>query len=794
MNAFRKALAFPLTLLAVLNVAFAQSGVQTIRGTVVDKDAQMPLIGATVTVIDLDPVMGAVTDVDGYFKLEGVPVGRRDIEVSYLGYEPLLMRSVMLTSSKELVLQVELTESTINMQEIVVTARHDKSGTLNEMAVVSARSFSVEETSRYAGSFYDPARMAQNFAGVSVGAGEDLFNEIVIRGNSPRGVLWRLEGIDIPNPNHFGAMGNSGGAISMLSSSTLSNSDFYTGAFPAEFGNALSGVFDLRMRNGNNEKPEYAFMIGALGIEAAAEGPFSPRSRASYLVNYRYSTLAALKAVGLNPVGDVLPEYQDLSFKINMPTRKAGTFALFGLGGKNRSYFNPKPDSLVWNGKYDNWGFEETQTVGTVGLSHRLLLSDNSYLHTVVAASSNSNRSEENWLDAADGYRSIEDERTDIRDNTYRATVVYNHKLNARNMIRAGVIFSHFDFDFTHDEDDGEGLKRLFDNHGQTGFFQAFSQWKFRIDDYLTLNTGLHYSLMTLNGNYAVEPRAALQWKLSPKHTLSASLGLHSKLEHIAVYLFEGTLSDGAVRRPAKDLELTKAVHAVLGYDYSFNDNLRLKTELYYQYLYDVPVDASDPTSTRSIINAFDIWDVIGVEKASNDGTGRNYGLDLTIEKFFSNQYYFLVTGSLFDSRYTPIDGKTYNTRFNGNYQLNLLGGKEFKVGRGKNNIFGLNGRFILSGGNRFTPIDLEASREKGSVVYLEDQRFAERAGAYYRMDVGLSYRINKSKVTHSIMLDVQNVTNRLNVFTKYYDEDTQNIETFYQTGLLPVFNYRVEF
>ena len=180
----------------------------------------------------------------GEFKLSKVPVGRTTLAVSYLGYESLTLREIMVTSGKELVLNLEMTESTKNMNEVVITAAHDKTQAFNEMATVSARSFTVEETGRYAASYFDPARMAQTFAGVSVGGStSDLFNEIVVRGNSPKGILWRLEGVEIPNPNHFGGLGSSGGAISMLSSSTLANSDFYTGAFPTEFGNCLIRCF-----------------------------------------------------------------------------------------------------------------------------------------------------------------------------------------------------------------------------------------------------------------------------------------------------------------------------------------------------------------------------------------------------------------------------------------------------------------------------------------------------------------------------------------------------------------------
>lgn len=773
----------------------AQSPTQNIRGTIVDADTKMPLIGASTVILGTDPIKGATSDVDGQFKIENVAVGRFDLEVTYLGYEPILMRSMQLTSGKELVLNIDMTESTIQMEEVVVVARHNKSETLNEMATVSARSFSVEETARYASSLYDPARMAKNYAGVSASGGDDLLNEIVVRGNSPRGILWRLEGIEIPNPNHFGSMGNSGGGISMLSSSTLSNSDFYTGAFPAEFGQATSGVFDLNMRKGNNENREYSFMLGVLGIEAAMEGPFSKGGKASYLINYRYSTLSALGAIGIDVVGDIFPAYQDLSFKFNFPTKKAGVISLFGLGGSNVLGYDPEPDSTTWDNDFGDFGFTEKQMIGTAGISHRIVLSDKSYLRTVAVASFDNVKEEYYTLNPEKNYLQEVDEKGTFLNTIYRISSTYNHKFNAKNTLRAGAIISNTDFDLKYEyyDDEEQTFYTLFDNKGMAQTYQAFAAWKHRVNDEVTFNSGLHYTYFALNGKQSLEPRGAMQWKFAPRQSLSAAIGIHSKTEHVSFYFVENKTSESQRTTPNKNMALQKSMHAVLGYDLQFNSNLRLKTELYYQRLYDVPVE-NTPNSTSSILNAKDIWDIAGTQGAVNDGTGYNYGIDLTLEKFFSEQYYFLVTGSLFDSKYTPIDGKTYNTRFNSNYQLNLIGGKEFKIGKKQKNVFGLNGKFVLAGGNRFTPIDLAASRAAGYTVRIDSRPFEDQAEAYYRFDLGVSYKVNTKKMTHTIRLDAQNVTNRQNIFSTYFNDDTGKIENFYQTGLFPVLNYRIEF
>lgn len=771
----------------------AQEYQQSIRGSIVDKDSQSPLIGANVRLLETEPVVGTSTDLDGYFKIENVAVGRINIEFSYLGYEPVILNNVLLTTGKELVLNIEMIEASIKMETVVVVANQDKKKAINELASVSSRTFSVEETSRYAAGQFDPARMAQSFAGVGVGGGDGLSNEIVIRGNSPKGVLWRLEGIEIPNPNHFGSIGNSSGSISMLSSTILSNSDFYTGAFPAEFGNALSGVFDLRMRRGNNEKREYAFMVGLLGIEAGIEGPFRKGGRASYLLNYRYSTLDVLNSIGINLVGDTKPKYQDLSFKINLPTTNAGLFSVFALTGINESRLTPK-DSTEWRNSSDREGFVDKQRVGTLGLSHRYLLSDNSYLHSVATVSLNRFSEFDYFFNPENN-----DEKTtrfdeELNNNALRLSSYYNKKLDARNTVRTGFVLNHMLFDYQSKRLDQATFELVenFSNRGASQLLQLFGHWKHRFNA-LTINSGLHYSHLFFNNTFSIEPRLALEWKISKRNALSAAVGLHSKMDNLGLYVVEGLLPNGVFRPKATDLKLSKAMHAVLGYDFYFNEFVRVKAEAYYQHLYDLPISSAEG-STVSAINAQDIYDLINLVNPSSRGTGYNYGLDLTFEKFFSSRYYYLLTGSLYRSKFVPNNGQTYSTNFDGNYQLNLLAGKEWAVGKKKQSILGLNSKFVIAGGRRTTPVDRNASQLARTTIYDLNKLNTDRYPTYYRFDLSFSYKINKAKTTHTFLLELQNVTNKLNVETTVYNLELDEMHIVYQVGFIPNFNYRIEF
>ena len=299
---------FPLLLCAQIT--------QTIRGKVMDKESQYPLDGATVRLLEA-PNTIVISAADGKFRMENVPVGRHSIEIEYTFYKTRII-PVIVTAGKEIILAISMEDAFTEIEGSVEITAKKKGELNNDMASVSGKSFSVEETDRYAGSRSDPARMASNFAGVQ--GADDSRNDIVVRGNSPSGVLWRVEGIDIPNPNHFAISGTSGGPVSVLNNKTMANSDFFTAAFPAEYGNSTAGVFDLKLKNGNNEKHEFTGQFGFLGTEAMAEGPLSKKTGASYLFAYRYSTVSMFSLLGIDIGTSAVPKYQDLSFKFNFPS------------------------------------------------------------------------------------------------------------------------------------------------------------------------------------------------------------------------------------------------------------------------------------------------------------------------------------------------------------------------------------------------------------------------------------------------------------------------------------------
>jgi len=751
---------------------------QIIRGTLVDKDSKMPLFGASLVIAGSDPQIGTITNEDGDFSFGHVAVGRYDIIIYYMGYETRTMTNVLVGTGKEVVLNVDLTESVVSLEEVVVNGKKHKSETINEMSTVSARTFTVEETRKYAGSFNDPGRMASSFAGVTGDpAGE---NEIIVRGNSPRGMLWRLEGIEIPNPNHFAEEGSTGGPISILNGATLDNSDFFTGAFPAEYGNAYSGVFDIGLRNGNNQNREHSIQVGMLGTDITTEGPIQKGNPSSYLFNYRYSTLAMLNAIGIEIAGDAVPKFQDMTFKVNVPTQRYGVFSLFGIGGI--SQIGEKDDTFSNDFRTD---------MGAFGLKNTYFINQKTYIKSYIAYTGSKNIWTYKKPDETNTYNTQATE--DFIYQITKGSVNINHKFNARNLVKAGVIYNHLRYDLFSNTYDNELNKLVTDVNqmGTTGLVQSYINWKHRLNEKVTLIGGLHSMYFALNDNYTIEPRLGLKYQFKKNQSFNVGFGIHSRMETLSTYFAQQEHDDGSFIQPNRNLDFTKAQHYVIGYENLLHKDLLLRVELYYQNLYDLPVEGSD-TSSFSALNYSSGYTN---KKLVNTGTGRNVGIDITLEKYFSKNYYFMFTTSLYDSKYKAEDQVIRDTRYNGNYVFNLLGGKDFILGKnGKKRILSLNAKTTFAGGQRTSPIDITQSELEGYTIRNESHAFSEQWDDYFRFDFKISLTRNRKKASHTVELDIQNVTNRLNVVGDYYDDDTGEIETFTQLGLLPVLNYRIEF
>lgn len=769
----------------------AQSLTQNIRGQVVDAATQQPLPGANVSLLNTDPVRGTNTDAEGEFVLEEVPVGRYALRVSFVGYQSHTIPDLLLKAGKEEVLDVELEESPRNLKEVVISEGQPLREAIEP---VSSRSFTVEETRRYAATFFDPARLATSFPGV-VGT-NDQANHISVRGNSPNSILWRLEGIDIVNPNHLSNAGTfndrrvqGGGSQSVLSAQMLTNSSFLTGAFPAPYGNSIGGVFDMRLREGNNERREYTVQAGLIGLEFAAEGPFREGGEASYLANYRYSTVGLLtNVIGLDFGGEAIA-FQDLAFHLNLPTKGKGKFTIFGMGGLGSNVFEAPRDSASWESQEDRYDVTFTNDIGVLGATHELQISDRSFWKTALAVSA---LSSDRFGDRVDeNYETTRLEEDSYRESRISLNSSLTHKISGSQTLQAGLIFNNLNYNLLSRESPiGGSLQTLSEGEGGGQLYQPYVQWKKDFNVPISFRAGLHAMYFSLSDAFVLEPRASLQWNLSEQQSLSFAYGLHSQLQLPGLY-FSAVGTNGNLRYPNQNLGFTRAHHFVLSHQLNWGVSTRLRTELYYQDLFNVPI-STDPNSSFSALNLFEGF---VTENLVNEGTGRNYGLEMTLEKSLTDDYYFLLSSSLYESKYAAADGVERNTRFNGNYAFSFTGGKEFLWSKAdKQRVLGINLRSVYLGGLRVTPINEAASRAQQQTVFIDEQAFSQQLSDYFKVDFRLSLRTNKEGRTSVWSLDLQNALNTQNVAFQFYDNVEGEVITKYQLGLIPILTYRLEF
>ncbi len=786
---------FILALFIILpEVVFSQPS-QKIWGRVIDRESQKPLASATVMILEAGPITGVITGEDGIFEIENVPVGRYNVLVSYTGYESYIMKDVVCESGKQGFLDVGLKESVFELGEVSV-ANVNKDETVNPMAGVSARSFTVEETEKFAGSWGDPARMASNYAGVFTNS--DIYNFIVIRGNSPIGLIWRMEGIPIPNPNHYDYPGSTGGPISLINNNVLAQSDFLTGAFPSEYSNGISGVFDLRLRNGNAKKHEFVAQLGIFSLEVGAEGPFSKKSNASFVINYRHSFLGLVNELLWV---DGLPNYQDLTFKLNFPFKK-GNLSVFGLAGTS-IISESRPDTASNPASGLTLGRRTGSKTGVLGLEHVHFFSDRTRLVSNLSLSLTRPWERLDTL-VNDVYTGYIGEARYKQDRWLLSSKLVG-KFNAKNIATLGVMVEdHFveyyqDYEsFINGMPEGDSLVPLppwISKEDNLFLFQGFAEWKHRFTNDLTLYGGLNYQHFFMNNSKAFEPRTSLTWRFKTNQSLSIGYGLHSQLQPFYYYFIKTSLTDDLWDRDNyvqtnRDLEYTKSHQLALGYDYSISQNLRLKAEVYYQSLYNVPVERRESPVSMLNVGAGDEFSQ--VDSLINNGTGRNTGVEFTLEKFLGNRYYFLATASVLDSKYEGSDGITRNTTFNIHYNLNALFGYELPVS--ERSAINFNIRTVTAGGRRVIPHDEEKTLEEGEDVYNLDEAYELQLADYFRLDTRVGYKLNGNRASHEIAVDLTNITNRPNEYSQQYNSETNQIETTYQQGFFFIIYYRVRF
>jgi hypothetical protein len=763
---------------ALLNEGFAQ----TIKGSILDHNSQSGIIGATVTIQNSEPLKGSVTDLDGNFLLENCPLGQHVISISYVGYKAETVE-VLVSAGKEAIVQITLEEDQEILQSVVIVAQK-KTSTVNKLAKISANTMAMQTVSRISGGRGDVARFTSSFAGVAPSS--DGRNDITVRGNNSNGILWRLEGMPIANPNHFASFGSTSGAFSALNSNMLAQSDFLTGAFPAEYGNGLSGVLDLQLKVGNKEKHEVTTQIGAWsGVEIQTEGPLLKRLNGSYALAYRYSFVDIMRRIGYNPTGDASPQYSDLCYNFDFHKKKQH-FNFFGIAGiANMTYANSKTAGKT-QGRPTNEYMNYKSKILQVGLRYQYLINETSYWKNTLYYGKN-NMEIESGMDKGEATEFLTSQSFND-ENSWRFSSQFNKRFSKQLNFRAGIISQQTKYtNYFKSIINRKEWYTYRDLSADLWMHEAYAQIQYKVKKRYSLNLGVHSQYSPYTKHSILEPRAALKIKLPQKNDLVLAYGLHSQLPILNVLFY----ADAKGNFSNKNLDFLRSHHFVIGWDKKLANDWNVHAETYFQYLTHVPIQKNTPSF--SILNFGSESYRTNYDSLVNNGLGRNHGIELSLSRSYKNGFYCTVNTSFFQSKYKTSDDIWRNTAFNNRFIISALAGKEFSLT--KSSVITVDSKISTMGGNFYTPIDLAKSKAATREIRDDAAAFSATVPTVFQFDLRIGFRIDGKHRTQTFYLDLSNLTNRENISGYYYDRISQSILARYNNlGILPDFMYKLQF
>ena len=759
----------------------SQELTQVVRGRVIDANNQHPVIGATVLIADTK--LGSFTQQDGTFKIKNVPVGRQKLVVRSVSYESRVI-DIIVGSGKEIVKTIELIPSIVETGEVKVVADRGGFASINETAIVSSTLFDMDDVERFAGARNDPARMAQNYAGV-VGT-DDSRNDIIIRGGSPTELLWRVDGLDIPNPNHFATQGATGGPVNAINSLLLANSDFITGAFPAEYTDKMSGVFDLKTRKGNDEKYEFTGQFGFNGFEFGAEGP-TPFERSSFIANYRYSFLDLIDKMGFDLGFAGIPRYQDGTLKLDFQIGQADYISLTSIFGISEINIKESEEDDVYTGDFDILNGSDLFTLGinwkhlfskkvfstmTTGYVYSNYLTD---MDSITTDPENNVLSADRWFvqNSAESYITMKYNLNYLPEKSHSLAIGAESRILKFNLSRKRIADYYDGGELWINKADGNGLH-----------FLSFFNWNWRPDADLTVNLGLSSQYHSISKKYTAEPRATLSYRLSEKHSCEFGFGVHRQSLPLSV-LYSNQNNE--------DLDFMQSVHYIAGYSWQPFGELMLKAEIYYKNLSKIPVEAQE-RSAWSFLNTGADYGAVTYDdrELKSTGNGKAYGFDFSATKHFTDGYYITGTASFIRQKYEGSDGIERNGAFDNKFVFNLLAGYEWKLS--ETHSLDFSGKYIIAGGVPYTPVDPEKSKEASRTEHLEDEAFSLRYDDYSKFDIKVEFRHNYPGFAIISFISAENIFNQNNPLMYLYDVKNDNIKRVNQLGTFIVGGFRIEF
>jgi len=757
----------------------AQIYKQNIQGQIVDQITLKYVAKAKIVLLfNGNSIDSLYTDSKGFFIFNNINVGKYDLLIDHLAYLPEIKTDVLLTSSRPKVIEVALQKKFKVLEEVTILPMQNRKQALNNMSTQSAISIDAKTARKIAGGLDDPIRVAANFAGInSNGSFSDNF--ISVRGNSPRALKYYFDGLELPNPTHFARIGSSGGTFTVFSLRLLGNSDFFSGAFPAEYSNSVGGIFDVNFKKGNSNNHEFALEVGTLGIDVSSEGPINANKKSSYTTNFRYATIGLARLIGY----PTQPTYTDFAFNLNFPIDDKSNLKIYSINGISDRLREAEKDVSLWEEGLDRYELSLNSKLFSIGSTYSRYIGKNT-LFKVAALTAYTNQQDNRIFllyDLTEIPRGI-NEYTTIPINLATSLKTSFRNLLVKAGLSSNFVNHKYNYYATVDTIISEYPKT--ETTGNIIQTKAYLQTKIALNKNFNINAGINAIYQNINNETVIEPRIGLVFNAQKNKRFSVAYGKHSQFYEYSVYNFE---DEGNF--PNLNLKAIKAHHFGIAYNTQLLKHT-INIESFYQLLYDVPVE---PGGTFSLINLSELNEL---RTLVNQGKGKNYGIDFSIEKYITNSWYYNVNASYIKSLYTGGDNVWRSTEFDFNYNVKLLAGKDFEVGKRKNkkNNLSLNATFSAIGGRPYTPVDLLASAKVQSTIYNESIAFSQREEGLLVLDFTVIYQTNKEKRSTFWTFQIKNLFSSADAVYREYDVVTRQEVIVASSSFFPVISYGLEF
>ncbi|MBC8045070.1 MAG: TonB-dependent receptor [Rhizobacter sp.] len=742
----------------------------TIEGSVIDRQTKQEIIGAKIQVItgrgDTALSQGALSDAQGNFRIENVPVGTHRLKITATDYKLFIKTDVAVSSAQSTKLSLELKSDIATASEVVVTA--DYLFAKSEDAKVSSNMLSREEIRRAPGSVEDVSRMVQSLPGVAVAS--DARNDLIVRGGAPSENFTMIDGIEIPNINHFGSQGAGGGPIGMINSDFIEDVTFSAGGFGARYGDRLSGVMDIRYREGDRNRIAGKFDLGLAGAGFVIEGPVQ-QGKSSFIVSARKSYLDLIVgATGLTAV----PNYSNFNVKATYEISPEHRLSFIGLGGVDDIFIKgDQAEDETSNDRIRNNGWQ-----GIAGLSHKWLAGKQTYIQTSLSG---------------DVYRYF----TDVNNagvqtyinSSYEGEAVmrsdFSHRLSPSDELQGGVNARYIrnSNDVYIKSDTNEYGKTFGDiNYSATaatyklgGYVQYSKQF---FGNRLGVTGGARVDYFEfLNNSTAVSPRLSASYALQSNLKVNAAWGLYHQAPPM-VWLMADSRN--------RDLKYAETQHLVGGIEYYPFEDVKVTLEVFSKDTRDYAASLRD--SSVSYANVGADFGASGLEHLTSGSTGYARGVEFFVQKKFTTRFYGQVNYSYSQIRFAGLDGVLRAGSYDYQNIFTVIAG--YKI----TDAIEVSGKWRFVGGRPYTPYDVALSGAAGQGILDLSQVNGARFSDYHRLDVRADFRFNFAGLAVVSYIDLQNTYNRQNIERLSWNEKTNRPQELYQWSFLPAGGVKVEF